>query len=135
MSLCPTTYKSPAKPRFHPTSHNLINLLNYKQEIRHPRLFLSDNDDSVVLSDRLRPAPLIDFITYSEEAAVAPYFPRCISISPSAIQHQIHLPGTARASPYFLLPITPSIFYQRRRKCLYKEAIASKSIAYHHLVT
>ncbi len=38
-------------------------LSNCKQEIRHhPRLFLSDNDDSVVLLDQLRQAPPIDFV-------------------------------------------------------------------------
>jgi hypothetical protein len=41
MLLCPTTCKSPAKPRFRPASDNLINLLNCKQEIRHPRVFLN----------------------------------------------------------------------------------------------
>jgi hypothetical protein len=63
--LCPTTCKVRQNHNFFLHMNNLINLLNCKQEIRRPRLFLSDNDDSVVLSNRLRPAPPIDFITYA----------------------------------------------------------------------
>jgi hypothetical protein len=49
-------------PQFLLQMNNLINLSNCKQETRHPRLFLSDNDGSVVLPDHLGPAPQIDVI-------------------------------------------------------------------------
>lgn len=62
MPLCPTTCKVPQNHNFFLQVNNLINLLNRKLEIRHPRLFLSDDDGLVVLPDRLRPAPPIDFI-------------------------------------------------------------------------
>ena len=57
MASSPTTCKVPRTTNFF--SHHLSNC---KQEIRYPKLFLSDNDDSVVLPDHLRRVPQIDVI-------------------------------------------------------------------------
>ena len=98
-------------------NNNLINLSNCNQEIRqHPRLFLSYNNDSVVLPDKLRPAPPIDFV------------PLTLSGSRCALSSVIHQHSTPRfissysflpplrAFSYILLPIALSIFCQRWRR-------------------
>src|ERR1700733_7890849 len=93
LASSPTTCKVPRTTIFSFQMNNLINLSHCKQEIRHhPRLFLSDDDDSVGLPDQHRPAPPIDFIPpYTEGQPLSPYFPGYISIPSSDMFHQIHL--------------------------------------------
>jgi hypothetical protein len=53
--------------------NNLIDLSNGKEEIRHHlRLFLSCNDDFVVLPDQLRQATPINFIPPADGQPLAP---------------------------------------------------------------
>jgi len=62
MGIEPHHLQRPQNHNFSLQRNNLIDLSNFKQEIRHHlRLFLSDNNNSVVLPNQLRPAPPIDF--------------------------------------------------------------------------
>jgi hypothetical protein len=116
MPLCLTTYKVPQNYNFFLQVNNLINLLNRKLEIRHTRLFLSDDDGLVVLPDRLRPAAPIDFIP---PTSLRPIFCLASALRPAVYITRSISPSHRAPLPYFLLPIALSIFYQRRR-CLWR---------------
>src|SRR5690242_19758507 len=95
MASKPTTYEVP-QPQFLPANEiTSINLANCKQEIRpHPRLFLSDNDNFVVLPDQLRQATPIDFIPPAEGQPFRPSFHRTSSaLRPATISSDLFLPS------------------------------------------
>lgn len=79
------------------------------------------NDNLEVLPDQLHTAPPVDFIPPTLRAAVAPYFPSCISILPGDIFHRTHSPFAAAFTLSVLVLL--GIFYQRhrraRRKCVW----------------
>lgn len=87
--------------------NNLTNLLNCKQEIRqHPRLFLSDNDDSAVLPDQLRP-------NSTNEGFIIHIYAK--GRATSAFHPAIYIIGfiSLLAARLYLTSFYPSIFYPK----------------------
>jgi len=102
----PHHLQSPANHYFSLQKKNPINLSNCKHEIRHhPRLFLSDNDDSVVLPDQLRPALPIDLVPLTLRGSRCALFSVLHQQSASDLFHQIHFSLRRAPFPYFISPI------------------------------
>jgi hypothetical protein len=101
--------QSPANHYFSLQKKHPINLSNCKHEIRHhPRLFLSGNDDSVVLPDQLRPALPIDLVPLTLRGSRCALFSVLHQHSASDLFHQIHFSLRPAPFPYLILPIAPS---------------------------
>jgi hypothetical protein len=93
-------------PNFFLQMNILTNLSNRKQKIRrHPRLFLSDNNDSVVLPNQLRPAPPIDVIPpYTEGQPFRPIFRHTSAFQPTIYFIRFTSPVAGRLYPTSLQP-------------------------------